>query len=222
MKKILFSLIILPLFLLGNSVFAKEPQNLNEIKMQMKQYHDSGEYERDLATVVQDAQKYLAARVQQNQESHRKLAIVSDIDDTALSGYQHLLERDFGGDIKAIFASLREGNEPAITETLALYNFAKQHQVAVFFICGRPQSMQAITEKNLKMAGYNDWNGVFLRPENYNETHKTIVPFKSEMRKKLEEEGYDVVINIGDQYSDLSGGYADKTFKLPNPFYYIP
>ena len=33
---------------------------------------------------------------------------------------------------------------------------------------------------------------------------------------------YDVVANLGDQYSDLIGGYADRTVKLPNPTYYLP
>jgi hypothetical protein len=30
------------------------------------------------------------------------------------------------------------------------------------------------------------------------------------------------VANFGDQYSDLKGGYADRTFKLPNPNYFLP
>jgi len=31
-----------------------------------------------------------------------------------------------------------------------------------------------------------------------------------------------IVLNIGDQQSDLVGGHADKAFKLPNPYYLIP
>ena len=188
----------------------------------MRKYHDSGEYERDIAKVIQDAKKYLETRLQQNQAASKKIAIVSDIDETAISGYQHLVEQDFGGDYPAIMESLRKGDSAAIPETLDFYNFAKQHKVAVFFVCGRPKSMQAITEKNLTAAGYTAWNGLLLRSENYNDTHKSVVPFKTQMRKQLEDEGYDVVISIGDQDSDLKGGYADKTFKLPNPFYYIP
>jgi hypothetical protein len=34
--------------------------------------------------------------------------------------------------------------------------------------------------------------------------------------------GYDIVANFGDQFSDLDGGYADKTFKMPNPNYFLP
>ena len=33
---------------------------------------------------------------------------------------------------------------------------------------------------------------------------------------------YDIVANFGDQYSDLIGGHADRTVKLPNPTYYLP
>jgi hypothetical protein len=43
-----------------------------------------------------------------------------------------------------------------------------------------------------------------------------------EERQALEKGGYLIVLNIGDQWSDLMGGYSLKTFKLPNPFYYIP
>ena len=30
------------------------------------------------------------------------------------------------------------------------------------------------------------------------------------------------MLNVGDQFSDLQGGYADKALKLPNPTYYLP
>lgn len=31
-----------------------------------------------------------------------------------------------------------------------------------------------------------------------------------------------IIINAGDQESDLIGGCADATFKLPDPYYFIP
>ena len=40
--------------------------------------------------------------------------------------------------------------------------------------------------------------------------------------KAIEAQGYDIVANVGDQYSDLAGGHADRAFKLPNPFYFLP
>ena len=48
------------------------------------------------------------------------------------------------------------------------------------------------------------------------------IPYKSGTRAYIESLGYDIVGNFGDQFSDLEGGYADKTFKLPNPNYYLP
>ena len=48
------------------------------------------------------------------------------------------------------------------------------------------------------------------------------IEVKSETRKHIESLGYDIMANFGDQFSDLSGGYADQTFKLPNPMYYLP
>ena len=51
----------------------------------------------------------------------------------------------------------------------------------------------------------------------------TIQNFKIQARKALLDEGYNIIANIGDQQSDLDGGYpvVDCQFKLPNPFYLI-
>jgi predicted secreted acid phosphatase len=48
------------------------------------------------------------------------------------------------------------------------------------------------------------------------------IRYKSGTRAYIESQGYDIVANFGDQFSDLEGGFADKTFKMPNPNYYLP
>jgi len=48
------------------------------------------------------------------------------------------------------------------------------------------------------------------------------IQYKSGLRAYIESQGYDIVGNFGDQFSDLEGGYADKVFKMPNPNYYLP
>jgi len=48
------------------------------------------------------------------------------------------------------------------------------------------------------------------------------IQYKSGTRAYLESQGYDIVADFGDQFSDLLGGFADKTFKMPNPNYYLP
>ena len=48
------------------------------------------------------------------------------------------------------------------------------------------------------------------------------IQYKSGTRAYIESQGYDIVGNFGDQFSDLLGGFSDKTFKMPNPNYYLP
>jgi Predicted secreted acid phosphatase len=48
------------------------------------------------------------------------------------------------------------------------------------------------------------------------------IQYKSGTRAYIESLGWDIVATFGDQYSDLLGGYADNTFKMPNPNYYLP
>ena len=50
----------------------------------------------------------------------------------------------------------------------------------------------------------------------------TVEAFKSGARRAIEDDGYKILVNIGDQDSDLNGGVAKKAFKLPNPMYFIP
>jgi predicted secreted acid phosphatase len=48
------------------------------------------------------------------------------------------------------------------------------------------------------------------------------IQYKSGTRAYIESQGYDILADLGDQFSDLEGGFADKTFKMPNPNYYLP
>lgn len=51
---------------------------------------------------------------------------------------------------------------------------------------------------------------------------KLATVYKSEKRKEIEDEGYIIRGNSGDQWSDLTGyAVAQRSFKLPNPLYYI-
>ena len=46
--------------------------------------------------------------------------------------------------------------------------------------------------------------------------------YKSGARAAIEQQGYRIIANVGDRYSDLAGGHEDVGFKLPNPFYFLP
>lgn len=198
-----------------------EPTNLDLLKNQIIQYHDSGEYQKELTSAITPAIDYIIERADANaKDPHpQKLAIVLDIDETSLSNYDAIAKRDFSGNRQAIHQTWEAANAPAIEATYSLYQTALQKHIAVFFVTGRGTAFLKPTDKNLKLAGYNTWNGLYFKPDHYAEP--SIVTFKTKIRKAISEQGYTIIASIGDQNSDLKGGYAEKTFKLPNPYYFV-
>jgi predicted secreted acid phosphatase len=219
-KSIIMTLAMTSFFTL-NLAYAKEPKNLATYKATLIKYHDSGAYQKDQAQIINQAMQYLKTRLAQEQKARHpnKLAIVLDIDETSLSNYQDMLAMNFGGTSQQICSAEEQANDAVIAPTLELYRYAKANNVAVFFVTGRTESYRSATEKNLLNAGYESWNGLTLKPETYHE--KSAAIYKINARSEIEKQGYDIVLNIGDQQSDLVGGHADKTFKLPNPYYFI-
>jgi predicted secreted acid phosphatase len=198
----------------------KEPANIVHAKQKLTHYHDSGEYMNDIANVMQKAMRYLELRVTSNDFHSKKPAIVLDIDETSLSNYRDMQHLDFGGTVEQIRNDEDKGTDEAITPTLKLYRYAKDHHIAVFFITGRLEEERTVTALNLQKAGYTNFDGLILRDALNRKTPAYV--YKTSLRKQLTEKGYTIVLNIGDQMSDLRGGYADKGFKLPNPYYFIP
>lgn len=222
MKKICSSLLLLSLTVFSLPAIAKEPVNLNVHKEALIKYHDSGEYEKDIKKVINEATAYLKNELARPAPQGKKRAIILDIDETSLSSYASMLNLKFGGNPKLWNEAENKAEAPAIAPTLKLYQLAKENGVTVIFMTGRHEGKikRQTTAKNLEKAGYKNWDKLILKPIAYN--HKPTALYKAAMRKQLTEEGYDIILNIGDQESDLTGGYAAKSFKLPNPYYLIP
>jgi len=199
-----------------------EPANISLLKQDIIKYHDSGLYQQELKAQIKKAQHYIIQQALLNQKNQhpQKLALVLDIDETSISNYDYIVKHNFSATKEQIHKEILTANSPAIKPTLALYKEAMKHGVKVFFVTGRNESERAATQKNLIQAGYTNWSGLYLRPvEN---SPPSIIPFKSKAREKISKQGYTVIASIGDQYSDIRGGYTQKGFKLPNPFYYLP
>jgi predicted secreted acid phosphatase len=218
MKKSLLNLLLATALIGLSPAYALQPQNLDITKHQLMQYHDSGAYAKDEAKVIAQAKKYIKTR--SAKPSQKKIAMVLDIDETSLSNYNDMLTLGFGGKIQDINDAEGMADDTVIQPTLELYNLAKKQKVAVFFITGRTERYREATIKNLKSAGYENWDGLILKPEEYK--NKSASPYKIAMRKKITDDGYTIIVNVGDQQSDLVGGYSEKTFQLPNPYYFIP
>ena len=46
--------------------------------------------------------------------------------------------------------------------------------------------------------------------------------WKARTRKAIVRNDYRILASLGDQWSDLDGGWAQRRFKVPNPMYVIP
>jgi acid phosphatase len=207
-------------------VVAAEPmENFGVARYRLEDYADcvgtGGCYWADLDAQAKRAEAELK-RLIAAEKTGEKLALVLDIDETALTNYCEMKREDYGF-ISVPFNEWAVSAEAdmAIPGTLRLFNEARAAGLEVFFITGRPGEQKAATARNLEAAGYRGWKGLALRegPE------KTIatVAYKSEERKKIVDAGYRIVMSVGDQWSDLNGEpRAEISVKLPNPFYYLP
>jgi acid phosphatase len=204
--------------------------NVDTSKRQLTRYHDEGKYNDDIAAVIADATRHVERRLG---EGPRWPAVVLDIDETSLSNWDNLKADDFGfieGGACPLVPKMACGfsdwidraSAPAIGPTLSFFNALRARNIAVFFITGRRDTQRRATLWNLDRAGYQGWARLATRPD---DQHGSIVPFKSGQRDKIVAEGYTIIANVGDQDSDLQDlkdKSADCSFKLPNPFYFIP
>lgn len=199
-----------------------QPANISLAKKEARNYYESGQYEQELTQKITQAQQFLLKQITyySSHKTDKKLALVLDIDETCLSNYSKIARRDFSGNPTQIHKEILAADDPAIKPMLKLYQTALKNGISVFFVTGRQKSELAATKTNLINAGYTKWTNIYLRPNDYSQA--SIIPFKSQTRAKIEQQGYIVLASIGDQYSDIRGGYAKKGFKLPNPFYHIP
>ncbi len=202
----------------------RELPNLGKLRLELEAYHDCrgqyGCYAHDLDDETAMAIADLERAVRMN-PSGVKLAVVLDIDETSLSNYAELLRSDFGYNAQAWDAWVRQSDAPAIPGTLRFYREAENLGVAVFFITGRPESERAATEANLRKAGFTQWARLTLRSAS--EAHTPTIAYKSAARQRIVTAGYRIVVNMGDQMSDLRGTpQAEFSVKLSDPFYYIP
>jgi acid phosphatase len=197
--------------------------NLDTLKSELKQYHactcTCGCYAKDLDLQADRAITFLRRRAA-HRKAGEKLALVLDIDETTLSNYAEMAQEDFAYNAKAFAAWVSEANAPAIPGTLRIYEEARRLGVSVFFLTGRPDTQREPTAQNLRAQGFEDWQDLILRRPA--QTKMTALAYKSEERAKIAAEGYRIVLNVGDQWSDLRGSAeAEYSVKYPDPYYFI-
>jgi hypothetical protein len=179
-------------------------------------------------------------------------ALVLDVDDTTLTTWNYELYSNWDFNPVTNGQFVTDQLFPATPGMVDLVNRAADEGYAIFFLTGRPAAQEAatlgnLTEDNVGVdAGYPvpteatpGVDGLFTKPAvgSYpayldkaefcaaaiaaNASCPTI-RYKSGTRAYIESLGYEIVGNFGDQFSDLEGGFAVKTFKMPNPNYFLP
>ena len=91
--------------------------------------------------------------------------------------------------------------------------YAHEHGAAVFFVTARPDILNGATRDNLQQVGYTV-DGLYAR--SLGDVFGDPADFKTAKRAEIEGEGYTIIANIGNNASDLTGGHAERTFKLPD------
>ena len=177
------------------------PSNLYVQKQALIRYHDSGRYDAEAS-------------------GQTNLAVVLDIDDTAISTWGRLVKEDFARKDEMFVTWVNTHVDPPIQPILDLYRESQRLGVKVFFVTGRRTALAERTRVTLAGAGYVKPDAIYFRPESDRE--KSLAPFKTGVRRELAKQGLHIIANLGDQDSDLAGGYAERVFKVPNPFYYTP
>jgi acid phosphatase len=203
---------------------AERITNFDALKIQLKQYHECtcacGCYAKDLDHQADRAIALLRIRVA-HRRPQEKLALVLDIDETSLSNYEEMVKADFAYDSAVFHSWIKEAKAPAIPGTLRLYNEAQKLGVSIFFITGRADSEREATERNLHEQGYQNWQQLFTRAPALSSAPMQV--FKSGARAAIAAEGYRIILNVGDQWSDDKGDPQSEFFvKYPNPYYFIP
>ncbi|MYX31289.1 Secreted acid phosphatase [Streptomyces sp. SID8381] len=198
----------------------------------------SSQYAKDLARIDADAKRHIdqaARKARQHHHKGKKPAVVFDIDDTLLLSLDYEKKNNYGYNSATWAAYVDQANRPEVFGSPELVRYAAKKGVAVFYNSGLSEAQRTAAVQNLKKVGADvnlDAGHMFLKdaanPPAYLKDCATpgawkctTVQFKSGTRKHIEDLGYDIVANFGDQYSDLDGGYADRTYKLPNPTYFV-
>jgi predicted secreted acid phosphatase len=156
---------------------------------------DYGTWQKDCQAVMDQALPYLKQRIAATKPGEKQ-AIVLDIDNTAL-------ETDFG------FSYPQPANKPVLEAA----RYAQERGVALFFVTARPDIVASFTQYNLKQTGYQV-SGLYVR--NFIDLFKNVADYKTAQRVDIERKGYTIIANIGNSGTDLSGGHAEKTYKLPD------
>jgi predicted secreted acid phosphatase len=193
-------------------------------------------YISEMSAIVAKAKAALKPSYDAAVAKGEKPAIVFDTDDTTLMTYDmEVGDMHFNYNPTEQDLWVQQERFPATPSMVGMVNAAAALGYTVFGLTGRNDNQKAATLQNLSNVGYNaftagdfytKWTGVGASQQpsyiSCATAACTTVEYKALTRKHIESLGYTITLNVGDQWSDLQGGYSQSILKLPNPTYYLP
>jgi hypothetical protein len=207
-------------------------------------FADDSNYAKEARSVAGAGKRWLGFP----RHTHKTKAIVLDVDDTSLATWNYEIASNWAFNPTTNGQFVTEQRFPAVPGMVDLATTAEREGYAIFYLTGRGAAQELATLGNLTADGIgvdagfpkpttlsDGEDGLFTKPAvaNYPDYLQaacagdpngscTTIHYKSATRAHIESLGYEIVGNFGDQFSDLKGGHADRTFKLPNPNYFLP
>ena len=227
----------------GKTVGGEGIPNIDSVKSTIRTYYnassdgiankDHSPYIREMGHLLKQEGNQLKRLYRQARQDGKKPAIVFDADDTTLWTYD--MEdgaMHFNYDPTLQDTWVKNEMFPATPAMPAFVKKAQDMGFTIFGVTGRSADQKPATVDNLsKYYGdafsakrfYTKWaDGDQPSYISCATTKCSTVEFKAGTRQHIEKMGYDIALNVGDQWSDLQGGAADNYLKLPNPTYYLP
>ncbi|MFC5667181.1 HAD family acid phosphatase [Kitasatospora misakiensis] len=147
----------------------------------------------DVTAAIAPARVYVEQRTAESTDE--RPAIVFDIDNTTLATHFHPFTM------------------PGIPPVVELAQYAHARGVAVIFVTARVDFIEPVTRYSLEKAGYTVDE---LHGRGLGDLFKSVQQYKTAERAEVESEGYTIIASVGNNWTDLNGGHAERTFKLPD------
>ncbi|KAM6556165.1 hypothetical protein CsatB_003184 [Cannabis sativa] len=188
----------------------------------VERYMIGGQYEKDVSFIIDQILAY-AGDITLSADGMD--AWVFDVDDTCISNVFYYKGKRYGCDPydpSGFKEWAMRGGCPAVPGMLSLFNELLNMGFKIFLITGRDEETLAHpTIHNLHNQGFYNYQKLIMRSVAYK--GQSAVAYKSSIRNQIMKEGYRIWGNVGDQWSDLQGEcLGNRTFKLPNPMYFVP
>jgi acid phosphatase len=214
--KLFFLTLIVSLIFIGCST--NQIVNLRTAKDIVKDYYESGKYEKEMNEVIKSAKEKFD-KVEIKKSTKGGSVVIFDVDETALNNYGLAKLMDFG----YVYDLNKKWNEelkaPAIKETQDLYFYLLNKGIKTIFLTGRNSSEYDVTYKNLIQEGYSGFDTLITQSKE--DQKLKAQEFKSKVRAELTNQGYEIIGTVGDQWTDLNGVFSGIQIKVPNYLYEI-